>query len=90
MNNICTICGSEKKYDTNHEKYKRCGVCNSRYVMKYYYNNKEKMLQNNKNCYLNHKEYFREHNRKRYTKVADLKNQIKELTEMLNTTVIVS
>ena len=88
MNNICGRCGHEKRYDAIREKYKRCGPCNTRYVMKHYYNNEDKMLEYNKNYYTNHKEYFREYNKKRYIGISDLKNQIKELREMLNTVII--
>ena len=90
MNNICRVCGTEKKYDDTRKMYKRCGPCNSRKVLNYYYNNKAILLEKNKNYYNNHKVYFREYNRKRYNKIADLRNQIKQLTEMLNTTVVVS
>ena len=77
MINICRVCGTEKKCDIINDKYKRCGPCNSRYVMNYYHNNREKMLQNNKNYYQNNKEYFREYYRKKSNKISDLQTRSK-------------
>ena len=74
MRNICRICGNEKKYDFNRGMYKRCGPCNSRKVLRYYYNNKDVFLEKNKIYYQNNKEYFREYNKKRNSKITDLKN----------------
>ena len=88
MNNICRVCGHEKKYDDSRKIYKRCSPCNSRKVLRYYYNNRDTLLEKNKNYYQNNKEYFREYYRKRYNKISDLQNQIKQLTEMLNTPLI--
>ena len=85
MRNICRICGTENKYDFNREIYKRCGPCNSRKVLGYYYNDKDVVLEKNKNYYQNNKEYFREYFKKRNNKTTDLENQIKQLTEMLQT-----
>ena len=90
MNNICRVCGTQKQYDNNRNKYKRCAPCNSHYVLRYYYNNRDAQLQRNKNYYQNNKEYLQDYNRKRYIKISDLKNQIKQLTEIINSTVVVS
>ena len=83
MKNICGVCGTEKKFDYERNKYKRCGPCNSRSVMKIYNNNRDLFLEKNKTYYQNNKEYFREYYKKRNNKITDLQNQIKELTEML-------
>ena len=83
MKNICGLCGAEKKYDHNRKIYKRCGPCNSRNVMRHYHNNKDIVLEKNKIYYQNNKEFFREYYKKRNNKIADLENQIKQLTEML-------
>ena len=90
MANICGVCNTEKKYDIERGKYKRCAPCNSRKVLKYYYNNKDIVLERNRNYYQNNKDYLREYNRKRYNKISDLQNQIKHLKEMLETTATVS
>ena len=89
MKNICGVCGTEKKYDYNREIYKRCGPCNSRNVMRHYHNNKDMISEKNKNYYQNNKEYFREYNKKRYIKITDLENQVKQLTEMLKSSTLV-
>ena len=88
MRNICRICGNEKKYDCNRGMYKRRGPCNSRKVLRYYYNNKDVVLEKNKIYYQNNKEYFREYYKKRTNKIADLENQIKQLTELLQTVIV--
>ena len=85
MKKICGVCGTEKKYDFNRNMYRRCGACNSRKVLRYYYNNKETVSEKNKIYYQNNKEYFREYYKKRNNKISDLENQIKQLTEMLQT-----
>ena len=85
MKNICGICGSEKLYDNERNMYKRCAPCNRKKVMKHYNNNKETVQERNRNYYQKNKEYLREYNKKRYNKITDLQNQIKQLTEMLQT-----
>ena len=83
MRNICRVCGNEKKYDFIRGVYERCGPCISRKVLGYYYNNKDICLERNRKYYQNNKEYFREYYKKRNNKITDLQNQIKQITEML-------
>ena len=83
MKNICGIRGTEKKYDYSRNIYKRCGPCIRKNVMRHYHNNKDICLEGNKKYYQDNKEYLREYNGKRYTKILGLQNQIKQLTEML-------
>ena len=90
MSSISGVCNTEKKYDIDRGMYKRCAQCNSKKVIKYYYNNKDIVLARNKNYYQNNKERFREYNRKRVIKISDLQNQNNQLTEMLQTTTTVS
>ena len=85
MSSICGVCSTEKKYDIDRGMYKRCAPCNSKKVLKYYYNNKDIVLAKHKNYYQNNKERFREYNRKPVIKISDLQNQINQLTEMLQT-----
>ena len=89
MNNNCRVCGHEKKNDDTRQIYKRCSPCNNRKVLRYYYNIRDTLLERNKNYYRNNKEYFREYYRKRYNKISDLQNQVKQLTEMLESTTLV-
>ena len=44
MNNICRICNSEKN-DEYRNLYEPCDSCNTRRVLRYYYKNKEKILE---------------------------------------------
>ena len=44
MNNNCRICNSEKRYDEHRILYKPYDLCNTRRVLKYYYNNRQKVL----------------------------------------------
>ena len=88
MMSICGVCGTEKKYDHNRNKYKRCRLCNSKSVMKIYNNNRELFLEKNKTYYQNNKEYFREYHKKRNIKISNLQKQIKELTEMLQSVTV--
>ena len=83
MSSICGVCSTGRKYDIDRGMYKRCAPCNSKKVLKYYYNNKDFVLAKHKNYYQNNKERFREYNRKRVIKMSDLQNQINQLTEML-------
>ena len=86
MNNICCVCGNEKRYDVYHRLYRRFDLCNSKKTLKYYYNNKDKILEKKKNYYHKPEEYYSKKNIKRKLKTSDLENQIKQLT----TTVSVS
>ena len=56
MNNICGVCGSEKRYNEYHRMYRRCDLCNTKHALKYYYNNKDKILEKKENFYHNNKE----------------------------------
>ena len=89
MSNICRVCGNEKRYDDYHRLYKPCDSCNTKRALKYYYNNKDKILERKKNYYHNNKELFSDQIKKRNSfyknKINDLKNQISLLTEKLNT-----
>ena len=88
MRNICRVCGNEKKYDCDRGVYVRCGPCNSRKVLRCYYNKKDICLERNRKYYQNNKEYFREYYKKRNNKIKDLENQVKQLSELLQTVTV--
>ena len=90
MSNICRVCGNEKRYDEYHRLYKPCDLCNTKRAIKYYYNNKDKILEKKRNFYHNNKEYFDKYNKNRKSRISDLENQIRTLTDMLKNTVSVS
>ena len=75
MSNICGVCATEKVFDNERNMYKRCAPCNRKKVLKHYYNNKEAILERNRNYY----QY------KKRNKIHELENQIKQLTEMIHT-----
>ena len=75
MSNICGVCATEKVFDYDRNMYKRCAPCNRKKVLKHYYNKKEAILERNRNYYQN----------KKRDKIQELENQIKQLTEMLQT-----
>ena len=80
MSNICGVCATEKVFDNERNMYKRCAPCNRKKVLKHYYNNKEVVLERNRNYYQN--------NKKRNDKIQDLENQINQLTEMIQTAIV--
>ena len=90
MSNFCRVCGSEKRYDGYHRLYKPCDLCNNKRAIKYFYNNKDKILEKKRNFYHNNKEYFAKYDKNRKSRITDLENQIKQLTAMIKTTVSVS
>jgi len=65
MNNICRICESEKRYNEYRKLYKPCDLCNTRRVLRYYYNNRDRILEKKRHYYYNKKEYLHEYNKKR-------------------------
>ena len=90
MNNVCGACGSEKRFDENHRMYSRWDLCNFKHALKYYCNNKDKILEKKKDPYQNTKEFFSEPIKKRKKKITNLENQINILTEMIKSTIPVS
>ena len=73
MSNICGVCHTEKVFDNERNIYKRCAPCNRKKVLKHYYNNKEAILERNKNRNQN----------KKQNKIRELENQVKQLTETI-------
>ena len=45
MSNICRVCGRQKRYDEYHRLYEPCDSCNTKRAIKYYYNNKDKIIE---------------------------------------------
>ena len=82
MTNICGICGSEKRYNEYHRLYRPCDSCNSKRALKYYYDNRERILEAKRNFYHSNKQYFEKYNKIRKSRISDLENQILELKNM--------
>jgi len=87
MNNVCSICGNEKRYDDYHKMFRRCDFCNRKHALKYYYKNKDIVLEKRKINY--DKQKISTMNKERYSKhkteINLLKEQIDILTNRLNT-----
>ena len=87
--NICKKCNVEKIYDEYHRQYKRCSVCNNNQSLKYYYNNKDRILDRLKEQRQNNKvktsNMNKERNSKYKSEINALKDQIQILTNRLNT-----
>ena len=91
MNNeICSICNAVKRYDEYHKQYKRCDVCNRNHSLKlkYYYKNKDRILErlkqhreNNKDLVINR---TKDRNSKYKKEINTLKDQIQLLTNRLD------
>ena len=56
MSNFCRVGGSEEIHIEHHRLYKPCDSCNTKRVLKYYHNNKDKILEKKKFYYQNNKE----------------------------------
>ena len=65
MNSFCRLCNSEKRYDEYRKLYKPCDSCKTRRVLRYYFNNRDKILEKKKNYYYNNKEYLHEYKTKK-------------------------
>ena len=90
MENICGVCGYEKRFDHYHNLYRRSDLCNTKHALKLYYKNNGKLMEKKKSFYLNHKEYFSDKIKKRKSKLSHLEYQLKQITELIKTTVSVS
>ena len=89
MNNeICSICNAVKRYDEYHKQYKRCDVCNRNHSLKYYYKNKDRILERLREHRENNKESVINRNKDRNSKykkeINTLKDQIQLLTNRLD------
>ena len=72
---------------------RRCDSCFTKHALKYYCKNKDEVLEKKKSYYHNHrehKEYHSEQSNKRKSKISDLENQIKTLTEIIKSTITVT
>ena len=54
------------------------------------YNNKDRILEKKRNFYHNIKEFFDKYNKNRKSKISDLENQTKQLTEMIKIITLVA
>ena len=62
MNNKCRICNSEKRYDEYRKLYERCGLFNTRHLLKFYYHKRDRILRKSKSYFYKNEEYINEYN----------------------------
>ena len=74
MSNICRVCGGDKRYDDYHRLYKPCDSGNTKRALKFYYNDKDKILEKKKIYYHNNKEFLSAQNKNGKSKISDLEN----------------
>ena len=89
MNNeICSICNAVERYDEYHKQYKTCDFCNRNHSLKYYYKNKDRILErlkqhreSNKGLVINRS---KDRNSKYKKEINTLKDQIQLLANRLD------
>ena len=92
---ICVVCNIEKSIDNCYNKYRECRQCNIKRSMKRYYENKDKISNQQKLYYEKNKDFLLarsklyQQNRIPYTQqIKDLNNKIEELTQNLETIIL--
>ena len=90
---ICRVCGHEREYDNNHRLYIACKICASRRCAKHYQKNREQILKKAKINRENNKDKIKRHRKtvdSYKDDIQDLYKQINMLTEMVETSTLVT
>ena len=77
---VCVVCNIEKSIDNFYNKYRECKQCNIKRSTRHYYENKDKILMQQKIYY--EKKLLRKQNdysKKRSTDYKELQNKLKAL-----------
>ena len=89
---VCVVCNTEKSIDKFYNKYRECKPCNIKRSTKRYYENKDKISNQQKIYYEKNKDILLarskiyQQNRKFHTQqIKDLNNKIEELTQFMET-----
>ena len=92
---ICVVCNIEKSIDNFYNKYKECKQCNIKRSTTRYFENKEKISNQNKLYYEKNRDILLakckidQQNRKSHTQqIKDLNNKIEELTQAMETLIL--
>ena len=92
---VCVICKIEKNIDSFYNKYRECKPCNIKRSTRRYYENKEKISNQQKLYYERNKDILlarsklNQQNRKSYTQqIKDLNNKVEELTQAMETLIL--
>ena len=89
---ICVVCNIEKSIDNFYNKYRKCNHCIIKRSTKRYYENKEKISNQQKLYYEKNRDVLLarskiyQQNRKSHTQqIKDLNNKIEKLTQAMET-----
>ena len=84
---VCVACNIEKSIENFYNKYRECKQCNIKRSTKCYYDNKNKISNQQKIYYEKNRDKLlqkqNDYNRKRSTDYKELKNKLKALEEKL-------
>ena len=84
---ICVVCNIEKSIDNFYNKYRECKQCNIKRSTKRYYENKDKISNQQKIYYEKNRDNLlqkqNDYNKKRSTDYKELQNKLKALEEKL-------
>ena len=84
---VCVVCNIEKSIDNFYNKYRECKQCNIKRSTKRYYDNKDKISNQQKIYYEKSRDKLlqkqNDYNKKRSTDYKELQNKLKALEEKL-------
>ena len=84
---ICVVCNIEKSFDNFSNKYRECKLCNIKRSTKRYYDNKDKISNQQKIYYEKNRDELlqkqNDYNEKRSIDYKELENKLKTLEEKL-------
>ena len=89
---VCVVCKTEKNIDNFYNKYRECKPCNIKRSTKRYYENKDKITNQQKLYYERNRDLLLlkskiyQQNKKSHTQqIKDLNNKIEQLTRVMET-----
>ena len=89
---LCVVCNTEKSIDNFYNKYRECKPCNIKRSTRRYFENKDKISNQQKLYYEKNRDVLLarskiyQQNRKCHTQqIKDLNNKIEELTQAMET-----
>ena len=89
---VCVVCKTEKNIDNFYNKYRECKPCNIKRSTRRYYENKDKITNQQKLYYERNRDLLLlkskiyQQNRKSHTQqIKDLNNKIEQLTQVMET-----
>ena len=87
---VCVVCNTEKSFDKFYNKYRECKPCNIKRSLKRYFENTDKISNQQKNYFEKNRDVLlakskvNQQNRKSHTQqIKDLNNKVEELTRAI-------